>query len=50
MDNSLAQLRSNHRGLLRFEPWQIVVTAFVAGAAVLGVLLAVVGYLHGGAR
>lgn len=33
------------RGLLRFEPWKLVLTAFVAGGALVGGMTALLGYL-----
>lgn len=33
------------RGLLRFEPWKIVFTAFAAGATVVGAIVGVALYL-----
>jgi hypothetical protein len=33
------------QGLLRYEPWKVVSAAFVAGAAVMGAAVALVGGL-----
>jgi uncharacterized membrane protein YjjP (DUF1212 family) len=33
------------QGLLRYEPWKVVSAAFVAGAAVMGAAVALVGSL-----
>jgi hypothetical protein len=33
------------RGLLRFEPWKVAVGAFATGAAVVGAMVALEGYL-----
>jgi hypothetical protein len=34
------------RGLLRFEPWKLMVTALGAGAALTLALIALMSYLH----
>jgi hypothetical protein len=33
-------------GLLRFEPWKVVVSAFATGAAVVAAIVALEGYLN----
>lgn len=34
------------KGLLRFEPWKIVLGGFAAGATVVGAIVALEGYLN----
>ncbi len=38
------------QGLLRYEPWKVVSAAFVAGAAVMGASVALVGALPARSR
>ena len=35
------------KGLLKYEPWKLVLTAFGAGAALMLALVALLNYLHG---
>jgi hypothetical protein len=34
------------RGLLRYEPWKVAVTALGAGAAIMLALIALLSYMH----
>jgi hypothetical protein len=43
MDNKMADT-AYKQGLLKFEPWKIVISAFAASAAVFGVIGGVLGY------
>lgn len=48
IENMKANTEFTHRqiGLLKYEPWKVVMTAFGAGAAVILALIALLTYMH----